>query len=238
MNAQIAYEIYSAKRSMLENKSMESALVAAKYGISSKTVRDIWDRRTWADATIELWTEREREEYESQERRNPGRPPGSKDTKPRKKRGGVAGMSGLHKACSSGFSISDNTDNNSCRSSVTADSSSADDISKVFNVDQNFFQDSDEQSSSGAVAPSTELLEASIVPMDVNDAGGEATRGEAAANGDVQTLLDSEQRRLIGETYRNQSAQLLNGSSDEWFVRPELCGINDFLQESSESSDT
>ena len=165
-------------------------------------------------------------------------PPGSKDSIPRKKRGGAAGVKGVPKACSSGFSISDNTDNNSCRSSVTADSSSADDISKVFNGDQNLFQDSDEQSSSGAVAQSPELLEASFAPMEVDDAGGEAARGEAAANGDIQTLLDSEQSRLIGETYRNQSAQSLNGSSDEWFVRPELSGINNFLQESSESGDT
>eukprot|EP00292_Cryptomonas_paramecium_P013081 CAMPEP_0113679480 /NCGR_PEP_ID=MMETSP0038_2-20120614/10668_1 /TAXON_ID=2898 /ORGANISM="Cryptomonas paramecium" /LENGTH=224 /DNA_ID=CAMNT_0000597517 /DNA_START=60 /DNA_END=734 /DNA_ORIENTATION=- /assembly_acc=CAM_ASM_000170 len=29
--------------------------VAAKYGISSKTVRDIWNRRTWAEETQHLW---------------------------------------------------------------------------------------------------------------------------------------------------------------------------------------
>eukprot|EP00960_Hanusia_phi_P033527 750499-Hanusia_phi.AAC.1 len=65
---------------------MESTFVSAQFGVSSKTVRDIWDRRTWTEATKSLWTESERIEFERQTRRCPGRPFGSKDSKPRKKR--------------------------------------------------------------------------------------------------------------------------------------------------------
>jgi hypothetical protein len=30
-------------------------LLAAKYGVSSKTIRDIWNRKTWASATEHLF---------------------------------------------------------------------------------------------------------------------------------------------------------------------------------------
>ena len=31
--------------------------VAAKYGVSSRTIRDIWNRKTWQYATQPLWQE-------------------------------------------------------------------------------------------------------------------------------------------------------------------------------------
>ncbi len=31
-----------------------SVLLAARYGVSSKTIRDIWNRKTWINATTEL----------------------------------------------------------------------------------------------------------------------------------------------------------------------------------------
>eukprot|EP00960_Hanusia_phi_P040069 754228-Hanusia_phi.AAC.3 len=233
MNSQIAFEIYNAKRYVLENKSLESSLVAAKYGISSKTVRDIWDRRTWAEATIELWTDREREEYEAQERRNPGRPPGSKDTKPRKKRAGNQLSSMPKQIQSTSVAISDNTDNTSCRSSIAEDASSADDSSKIYCDIHQVFQDSDQKTSSGfseSQSPALTLTNRSP-SVDVED-----TARETSDNGGFQTLMESERSSLSEETYMQHTGQLLGGSSDEWFVRPELSSINNFLKD-FESSD-
>jgi hypothetical protein len=33
----------------------QSAPLAKQYGVSPKTIRDIWNRRTWAYVTIQLW---------------------------------------------------------------------------------------------------------------------------------------------------------------------------------------
>mmetsp|Transcript_28517 Transcript_28517/g.64676 ORF Transcript_28517/g.64676 Transcript_28517/m.64676 type:complete len:415 (-) Transcript_28517:83-1327(-) len=86
LNAELAFKIYSEKISGLGHKTVESCFVGKRYGISSKTVRDIWDRRTWTQATKELWTPEELLQEEQVVRRQPGRPSGSKDTKPRKPR--------------------------------------------------------------------------------------------------------------------------------------------------------
>mmetsp|Transcript_45553 Transcript_45553/g.143075 ORF Transcript_45553/g.143075 Transcript_45553/m.143075 type:complete len:407 (-) Transcript_45553:60-1280(-) len=86
LNAELAFKIYSEKISGLGHKTVESCFVGRRYGISSKTVRDIWDRRTWTQATKSLWTPEERLQDEQIVRRQPGRPSGSKDTKPRRHR--------------------------------------------------------------------------------------------------------------------------------------------------------
>ena len=36
-----------------------SAPIARKYGVSAKAIRDIWNRRTWAFATLEIWKEKQ-----------------------------------------------------------------------------------------------------------------------------------------------------------------------------------
>ena len=33
--------------------------VAPKYGVTPKTIRDVWSGRSWAEATRPLWTEEE-----------------------------------------------------------------------------------------------------------------------------------------------------------------------------------
>ena len=68
-NAQVV-EIYKHKLRLLEPNSFESCLqtaesrikgqsvpVAEIFGVSPKTVRDIWNRRTWAYATHHLWAQ-------------------------------------------------------------------------------------------------------------------------------------------------------------------------------------
>ena len=37
----------------------QSVPVAQRFGVSPKTVRDIWNRRTWAHTTVHLWQEEE-----------------------------------------------------------------------------------------------------------------------------------------------------------------------------------
>ena len=55
--------------------------LAIQHGISCKAIRDIWNGRSWLDATYHLWSEGERPQ-----RRAIGRPKGSKDKKPRTKK--------------------------------------------------------------------------------------------------------------------------------------------------------
>jgi hypothetical protein len=70
LNAAQAQEIYRYKILLLQPNNIGSCLqsaqskmrgqsvpVAERYGVSPKTVRDIWNRQTWVDATEKLWDE-------------------------------------------------------------------------------------------------------------------------------------------------------------------------------------
>lgn len=69
LTAEQAIEIYKEKLMLLEPHSFKSCLqdlesrikgqstrVGIEYGVSSKTVRDIWTHRTWANSTAVLWS--------------------------------------------------------------------------------------------------------------------------------------------------------------------------------------
>lgn len=72
-----AIEIYSTKLSFLRNSeeslSPQIALkgrsepAATKFGVSAKTIRDIWNRRTWQHATWHLWAAESNDFEKSQE---------------------------------------------------------------------------------------------------------------------------------------------------------------------------
>jgi hypothetical protein len=64
----------------LKHKSSSATKVARSYGVSEKTVRDIWTARTWASETLHLDPAREIKIKQT------GRPLGSRDSKPRKLR--------------------------------------------------------------------------------------------------------------------------------------------------------
>ncbi|EKX42011.1 hypothetical protein GUITHDRAFT_111865 [Guillardia theta CCMP2712] len=81
-----AIEIYSLRGFQSDSKTAESCSIAKRFGISAKAVRDIWDRKSWAHATMYMWTADERREYDQVERRGPGRPVGSKDKVPRRRK--------------------------------------------------------------------------------------------------------------------------------------------------------
>eukprot|EP00291_Cryptomonas_curvata_P013449 CAMPEP_0172184708 /NCGR_PEP_ID=MMETSP1050-20130122/19733_1 /TAXON_ID=233186 /ORGANISM="Cryptomonas curvata, Strain CCAP979/52" /LENGTH=262 /DNA_ID=CAMNT_0012858551 /DNA_START=163 /DNA_END=948 /DNA_ORIENTATION=+ len=82
--------------------SGKSSLVAELFGVSPKTIRDVWNRKTWTQVTRSLWSEgeaclHEREHMTPEQRaaagdtepfllKRRGRPPGSKDARPRKRR--------------------------------------------------------------------------------------------------------------------------------------------------------
>eukprot|EP00960_Hanusia_phi_P069665 767139-Hanusia_phi.AAC.5 len=61
LNPQLAADIFAQRSFKPGYASVESNFVARKYGISSKTVRDIWSRRTWIEATRPLWTAEEQD---------------------------------------------------------------------------------------------------------------------------------------------------------------------------------
>ena len=69
LNGRLAAEIYAVKLALVAPTSFESCLkdsrvkvkgmsakLSAKYGVSAKTIRDIWNRRTWTSATSALWS--------------------------------------------------------------------------------------------------------------------------------------------------------------------------------------
>eukprot|EP00284_Hemiselmis_tepida_P009890 CAMPEP_0174927966 /NCGR_PEP_ID=MMETSP1355-20121228/22666_1 /TAXON_ID=464990 /ORGANISM="Hemiselmis tepida, Strain CCMP443" /LENGTH=598 /DNA_ID=CAMNT_0016174105 /DNA_START=290 /DNA_END=2082 /DNA_ORIENTATION=- len=81
----------------------KSSMVAEMYRVSPKTIRDIWNRKTWTQVTRTSWTAEEAEEYAQEQalaklppseraalkddfKKRRGRPPGSKDTRPRRRR--------------------------------------------------------------------------------------------------------------------------------------------------------
>eukprot|EP00960_Hanusia_phi_P014071 413997-Hanusia_phi.AAC.1 len=67
LNPQFAADIFAQRSFKPGYASVESNFVARKFGISSKTVRDIWGRRTWIEATRPLWTVEEQDAAEKAE---------------------------------------------------------------------------------------------------------------------------------------------------------------------------
>lgn len=60
LNEKLALEIYKCKHVYADsNIKGKSVPVSKRFGVSPKTVRDIWTRRTWANATCAVWSENE-----------------------------------------------------------------------------------------------------------------------------------------------------------------------------------
>ena len=58
-----AAEIYKLRPGRGEARNgglVHCRLLAPKYGVTPKTIRDVWSGRTWAEATRHLWTEEEK----------------------------------------------------------------------------------------------------------------------------------------------------------------------------------
>ena len=68
------------RKSSSHYKPITSLDVAARYGVCEKTIRDIWQRRSWAHETWHLDTD------EPFVKKTRGRPKGAKDQRPRRQR--------------------------------------------------------------------------------------------------------------------------------------------------------
>ncbi len=67
LTPELAFEIYAQKLGLLMPRTFrscidvsrllrgKSSVVAMKYNVSPKTIRDIWNRKTWTSATFSLW---------------------------------------------------------------------------------------------------------------------------------------------------------------------------------------
>jgi hypothetical protein len=69
-----AIEIFGLQSAKSSPLVVSSALVAKRYGINERTVRDVWKQRTWTHVTSSV------------PKKRMGRPFGSKDSRPRKKK--------------------------------------------------------------------------------------------------------------------------------------------------------
>ena len=55
-----ALQIYECRPSIAkDNKKGQSQPVSLRFDVSPKTVRDIWNRKTWPYATCSLWSQSE-----------------------------------------------------------------------------------------------------------------------------------------------------------------------------------
>ncbi len=64
LNGQAAAEIYSCKLLLIGSAGLtpasaflkvRSVKLARKYGVSAKTIRDIWNKKSWTCSTVQLW---------------------------------------------------------------------------------------------------------------------------------------------------------------------------------------
>ena len=81
-------EIYKLRPDGSQNNKMRilsATRVARQYGVSSKTIRDIWVCRTWYRETFHL--DPSRSDAAERLMRRTGRPQGAKDSKPRRPKG-------------------------------------------------------------------------------------------------------------------------------------------------------
>ena len=56
ISQEVAISIFMAKKSRRSKRDNLASTLAARYGITSRSVRGIWNLRTWAHATQPFWT--------------------------------------------------------------------------------------------------------------------------------------------------------------------------------------
>ena len=106
-------------------KAASASGVAREYRISEKAVRDIWTARTWSDETLHLEPNRKIRKVQPT-----GRPPGRRDSAPRRRQGENVGrgMPRAKRSSGAGQQLDkSDTSNTSCESSSTKDDRIIDD---------------------------------------------------------------------------------------------------------------
>ncbi|EKX31074.1 hypothetical protein GUITHDRAFT_122722 [Guillardia theta CCMP2712] len=67
INDELALYIFACRPIEKAKPIVSSSILALRFGITPKAIRDIWRRRTWVRATLQDWTVKERETYEGDE---------------------------------------------------------------------------------------------------------------------------------------------------------------------------
>jgi hypothetical protein len=75
LNKAAALAIFQAKRCNKGSRSRSSlsATLGRRYGTTAKTVRDVWNGRTWANVTKPFWTAEDKKKFEGKEKKFEGR---------------------------------------------------------------------------------------------------------------------------------------------------------------------
>ena len=69
LTAQQAVQIYQQMPTDSERITSRSVQVGMRFGVSAKTVRDIWKRQTWVKATRQVWSAEDERQYQEKEER-------------------------------------------------------------------------------------------------------------------------------------------------------------------------
>jgi hypothetical protein len=70
LTAQQAVQIYKQMPADSLHITSKSVAVGKQYGVSAKTIRDIWKRETWVKATRHIWSEEDERQYREEERKS------------------------------------------------------------------------------------------------------------------------------------------------------------------------
>ena len=69
LTAQQAVQIYQQMPTDSQRITSSSVQVGMRFGVSAKTVRDIWKRQTWVKATRQVWSAEDERQYQEKEER-------------------------------------------------------------------------------------------------------------------------------------------------------------------------
>ena len=70
LTAQQAVQIYKQMPADSLHITSKSVIVGKQYGVSAKTIRDIWKRETWVKATRHVWSEADEHQYRQEEKKS------------------------------------------------------------------------------------------------------------------------------------------------------------------------
>jgi len=70
LTAEQAVEIYKQMPPDSLHVTSKSVIMGKQFGVSAKTIRDIWKRETWVKATRHVWSDADEESYRREENKN------------------------------------------------------------------------------------------------------------------------------------------------------------------------
>jgi len=82
LTAEQAVEIYKQMPQDSLHITSKSVVMGKQFGVSAKTIRDIWKRETWVKATRHLWSDADEMSYRLEESKNSASAPCSREAPP------------------------------------------------------------------------------------------------------------------------------------------------------------